>query len=198
MRPMVCIVVLATAANGLGACGPSATSRRFFKSLSADSHPLAVATFEEARLPIAPNSHGVMAGYIPAAEDDANDDPRDARFTYLIDFRVVSSRAMGEQLEWRGVRRIFFSPRGAHASFADLSSFSHGRQIETDTVRLMGDYDSADTHLTLQMRVYESTVEAVQFEGQPVAAPEHEPSLFLGIWRDNINGWMLTSSPTNF
>ena len=197
MRPMVCIVFLATAANGLCACSPSATSG-LFKSPTAGSHPLALATFEEARLPIAPNSHGVMAGYIPAPEGGVSDDPKDARFTYLIDFRVVSSRGMGEQLEWRGVRRIFFSPRGAHASFGDLSSFSHGRQIETDTVRLTGDYTSADTLLTLQMRVYESRVEAVQFEGQPVAAPDDEPLRFLGIWRDNVNGWMLTSSPTNF
>ena len=198
MRPMVCAPFFASAACALAACSLPAVRANGPKSPASAPRQLAVATFEEARLPIAPNSHGVMAGYIPAPDSGGDDDPRDARFTYLIDFRVVSSRHMGEQVECRGVRRIFFSPSGAHASFADPSSFSRGRQIETDTVRLFGDYTSEDTGLTLQMRVYESTLEPLVFEGQPVARPANEPSIFLGMWRDNVGGWMLTSSPTSF
>ncbi len=197
MRAISCAPFFASAACALAACSLPAVRGHGPKPPAGANPQLAIATFEEARLPIAPNSHGVMAGYIPAP-DGAADDPRDAQFTYLIDFLVVSSRHMGEQVEWRGVRRVFFSPSGAHASFADPSSFSRGRQIETDTVRLFGDYTSEDTGLTLQMRVYESTFEPVEFKGQPVAAPANEPSIFLGMWRDNIGGWMLTSSPASF
>jgi hypothetical protein len=140
----------------------------------------------------------VMVGYIPAPDGGAADDPHDAQFTYLIDFLVVSSRNHGEQVEGRGVRHVFFNPGGAHASFADPLSFSHGRQIETDTVRLFGDYTSEDVSVTLQMRVYESSFEQVEFEGRPVAAPANEPSIFRGVWRDNIGGWMLTGAPASF
>ncbi len=198
MRAIVCAPFFATAACALAACSLPAIMGRGPKSSAGANHELAVATFEEARIPIAPNSHGVMAGYIPGPDGSAADDPRDARFTYLIEFLVVASHNMGEQVECRGVRRIFFSPGGAHASFADLSSFSHGRQIETDTVRLFGDYNSEDTLITLQMRVYESTFEPVEFEGRTVAAPANEPSIFLGMWRDNIGGWTLSSSPASF
>ena len=197
MRAIVCARFFASAACALAACSLPAFGGYGRTPPTGANHQLAVATFEEARLPIAPNSRGVMAGYIPTP-DGAADGPHDARFTYLIDFLVVSSRNGGEQVEGRGVRRVFFNPSGAHASFADPSSFSHGRQIETDTVRLFGDYTSRDVTVTLQMQVYESSFEQVEFEGQPVAAPANEPSIFTGVWRDNIGGWTLTGSPASF
>jgi hypothetical protein len=198
MRAIVCAPFFASAACALAACSLPAFRGHGPKPPAVANHQLAVATFEEARLPIAPNSRGVMVGYIPAPDGGAADDPHDAQFTYLIDFLVVSSRNHGEQVEGRGVRHVFFNPGGAHASFADPLSFSHGRQIETDTVRLFGDYTSEDVSVTLQMRVYESSFEQVEFEGRPVAAPANEPSIFRGVWRDNIGGWMLTGAPASF
>jgi hypothetical protein len=197
MRAIVCARLFAAAGCALAACSLPAFTGHGSKPPAGANRQLAVATFEEARLPIAPNSHGVMAGYIPT-DGGAADDPHDAQFTYLIDFLVVSSRNGGEQVEGRGVRRVFFNPGGAHASFADPSSFSHGRQIETDTVRLFGDYTPTDITVTLQMRVYESSFEQVEFEGQPVATPANGPSFFRGVWRDNIGGWTLTGSPASF
>jgi hypothetical protein len=198
MRTTVSCLMLATALCTLNACGMITSAQRGLKSLVTPDRTLAVASFDENRLPIATGQHGVMVGYIPDAEGVPVDDPRDAQFTYLINFKVISSHGMGELVEGRGVRRVFFSPTGAHASFADPASFSRGREVETDLVKISGRYDPQDTRLTLRMRVYETMPEPVQFEGHPVATPADEPLLFLGLWRGNVGGWILTTSPTSF
>jgi hypothetical protein len=197
MRTTAACLMLAMVCT-LNACSTIAGAHRGLKSLVTPDRALAVASFDENRLPIAPGSHGVMVGYIPDADGVPADDPRDAQFTYLINFKVISSRAMGELVEGRGVRRVFFSPAGAHASFADPESFCHGREVETDLVKLSGQYDPANTRMMLHMRVYETTPEPIQFEGHPVAAPADEPLIFLGQWRGNVGGWILTTSPTSF
>ncbi len=150
-------------------------------------------------MPIAPGSHGVMIGYIPrSAGAFSAHDPRDAMFTYLVDFRVTSSRGMGRQIEGRGIRRIFFNPGGARASFGDPATFSRGREVQTDTVRLFGDYTPEESRLRLRMRVYQSTAEPFEFEGRAVTAPENEPSFFVGRYGENVGGWVLSGSPESF
>ncbi len=189
---------LAIAAFALGGCNLPATRGHPLRSFFSSDQPLAVATFEENRLPIAPGSHGVMVGYIPVPQSAPVDDPRDAVFTYLVDFQIISSHGMGEQIEGRGMRRVFFSPAGAHASFADPMSFSRGREVETDMVRLSGEYTPEVPSLMLHVRVYESTAMPFEFEGHPVVTPENEPSIFSGRWRGNVGGWMLSCSPMSF
>jgi hypothetical protein len=119
-------------------------------------------------------------------------------FTYLVDFRVTSSREMGRQIEGRGVRRIFFSPAGARASFGDPATFSRGREVETDTVKLSGDCAPEESRLRLRMRVDQITTEPFEFEGHAVTAPEDEPRFFVGRYRENIGGWVLSGSPESF
>lgn len=199
MPTIVRLFVLVTMACAGGACSFPSRLGHGVKHFFSSDRPLAVARFEENRLPIAPGSHGVMVGYIPRSDDAlAAQDPKDALFTYLIEFRVTSSRELGRQIEARGVRRVFFNPGGARASFGDPLSFIRGREVETDQVRFSGEYTPEESRLRLRMRIYESTPEPVEFEGQPVAAPLNEPSIFLGRWRENFGGWVLSGSPMSF
>jgi hypothetical protein len=185
----------------LSGCGLPTRPGHSFRSLFSSDRPLAIATFEENRSPIAPNSHGIMVGYIPRAGESglSAHDPEDATFTYLVDFRVTASREwMGRQIEIRGVRRIFFNPDGARASFADPSTFTRGYEVETDTVRLSGDYTPEESRLRLKMRVNHAATEPFEFEGHAVAAPEDEPRFFVGRYRENVGGWVLSASPESF
>jgi hypothetical protein len=159
--------------------------------------PLALAQFEENRIPVAPNSHGTMVGFIPTTRGSS--DLRDILFTYRVDFHVVSSREMGRQIDATGVRRVFFSPNGVRASFADPLTFSRGRPVEVDLVRFHAVYTPEEGPLmTLRMRTYESFVEPIVSDSGRVVTPPEGPSSFTGRVDENFDGWLLSASPMSF
>jgi hypothetical protein len=190
MRSSVSLLPIAAIALALGACGLSERMGRQFKSFLGSDRTVAVATFDENRLPIAPGSEGIIVGYIPTAEDG----PKAATFTYRVRFHIE----MGRWIEGRGERIVFFNPGGAHASFLDPDSFSRGQAVESDTVKLTGEYVPEDSRLMLQMRICRTAFEPVQFAGHRIEAPEDEPWIFQGRWRDNVGGWMFSGTPSSF
>jgi hypothetical protein len=195
MRTVVRLFMVAPALMLLGGCSLGSGLDRAVRSLARANPPVALATFDEDRLPIAPGAHGTMVGYIPTAGPH---NPRDATFTYLINFDVVSSRELGREIEGRGVRRIFFSPDGARASFGDPLTFAHGREVQTDKVKLSGEWRPEKSHMRLRLWIYDSQSRRAVPGSGIVRVPANEPLIFLGRYRENVGGWMFSPSSTSF
>src|SRR5260370_10551149 len=99
--------------------------------------PVAFAIFDQGQVPRAAGLEGKLVGFLADALDSGSQaDPRKTHFTYSVDFRIVRSSGQGEELIGDGVRTIYYHPNGARASFADVSSFKSGSEVETDRVRL--------------------------------------------------------------
>jgi len=161
-----------------------------------DQRPVAFASFDPGRL--AAGANGKMVGFLsdgfiePGPTNDISSSG--FRFTYELEFRVVMVSGRGREFIGDGIRRIYFHPKGARASFNDPKTFARDQLIETDSVRVRAEY-LADSVLVMKVTAVELTAQPFKLDGRSIELPPgrtHEMTL-IGNFRLDHGGTFLAS-----